>query len=292
MTTKYLLSVAAGIVGGIVLFAPFNVFAAEIIFKVIPNNSAIDEVTIIEVLIDSQSKDLNGVEGTVNFQETNGAVISSVLVENGGSVLSLWPVEPKYSVKEKTIHFAGGNPKSFSHEGLLFRVRLFASQPGEVKVSWVGGQAYLGDGRGTKENIYSRSITATLIKSESGQAGQPSIDSAPPKFEAVEVGQDSSVFDGKYFISFHATDNISGLARYEVSEDGEVTTVSGGVYVLKDQERNAQVTITAYDKAGNSKTINVSTKDKGASSFAITILILIILMFVSVFYGYKKFIKK
>jgi len=279
-----------GVVWGFVLLAPQNAFAAQLFFKIIPNDTG-DGATVVEVRIDPQAKNLNAVEGTIGLRDVGSAGILSVMVETGGSVLTLWPALPQYYPNEKVVRFVGGATEGFDRESLILRMRIFASLPGNANISWIGGSAYLDNGRGTKENVSARSITVSLTKSDISAFGKLSHDNTPPHFDAVEVGRDPSVYDGKYFISFHATDDDSGLARYEVKEDQELTNIFNGVYVLKNQDRKARVTITAYDQAGNSKTIEVPLRFNWVKS--VIIILLVILIFFFVFrYGYKKITKK
>jgi len=284
------LYLALGVTGLFVILMPQNVFAAELIFKLIPNNTVNDGATIIEARIDPQSKVLNVVEGIINFQ---GAIIDklSVEVETGGSVLTLWPTPPQYLSGEKVIRFTGGRPNGFNHEGLLFRIRLASSLSGNAIISWISGTAYLNDGKGTQETISSRSITISLDKQNPDMIAKSSLDSAPPYFDITEIGRDPDVYDGKYFVSFHAIDDISGVERYEVKEGQTVTNVADGIYVFKDQDRKTAITITAYDKAGNSKTIEIPRKFDWVK-YVIIILLLVIILSVAWRYGYKKIIKK
>ena len=118
----------------------------------------------------------------------------------------------------------------------------------------------MSDGEGTPIGISSRSLTIALSPSTPNQINASSQDSIPPYFETVEVSHDPDTFDGKYFLSFHAVDDLSGIARYEVVEDNVTTEAKNGVYVLRDQERNSKIIIIAHDQAGNSASIKVPTK--------------------------------
>lgn len=151
----------AGMAGLFIISLPLNVFAAQIIFKVVPNNVTGDRATIVEARIDPQSKDLNVVEGIVNFQGTITDKLS-VEVDADGSVLTIWPTPPQYLSSEKVIRFTGGVPGGFNHESLLFRMRLSSPLSGNIIISWIDGAAYLSDGLGTKETISTMSVTVNL----------------------------------------------------------------------------------------------------------------------------------
>jgi hypothetical protein len=274
--------------GLIIFLTPQTTLAAQLIFKVAPATS--DGVTIVEAYFNPEAKKINVVEGVISFQ---GATVNdlSVGVETGGSILTMWPTPPLYLAKDKVVRFVGGVPQGFDKEGLLFRMRLTSTSSSSVSVLWSGGMSYLNDGQGTKENIFARSVTVNLDKQNSETAVVPSSDNTPPAFVSVETGRDPNTYDGKYFISINATDDISGVKRYEVKEGEEITEVTDGVYVLKNQDRNIPVTVIAYDQAGNSKTIEIPARLNSTKNATIILLIIIIFIAGS-FYAYKKIIKK
>jgi hypothetical protein len=150
-------------------FAPQNIFAAELNFIVVPNRTGDNKTTIVEVRIDPQSKKINVVEGAINFSGSATENLS-VQIENGNSVLPLWPTPPQYVSDEKTIRFVGGVPNGFNNEGLLFIMRLSPSVIGGLKISYADGSAYLSDGKGTRENVFSKPLQINL--NESGNTDQ------------------------------------------------------------------------------------------------------------------------
>lgn len=290
MRKIFSLYVAIGLASLLMLLVPQNVFGAQLTFKEIPNSTLGDKTTVIEVRIDPQSKKLNVVEGTIDFQGTVSDKLS-VGIETGGSALKLWPTAPKYIPSEKAIRFIGGVPGGFNNESLLFRMRLTSLSSGNVTIAWIDGTAYLNDGKGTKEAISAEPVTLTVNPQNADAVSEFSLDVTPPTFEAVEVGQDPTVYGGKYFVSFQAADDISGVERYEVKEGQTITNVIDGVYVPRDQSFKTPITVTAYDQAGNSTTVEVPARFNWAKGVTI-ILLIVIVLFLAFLYGYKKIIKK
>ena len=239
-----------------IILCPHLVYGAQLVFEPASNLTGDGQAAIIEIRIDPQSKVLNAVEGVITFQ---GSITDQLVVETetGGSVLTLWPIQPQYSATEKAIHFTGGVPGGFNQEGLLFRLRLFSPVSGVVNIGWTSGSAYLNDGKGTAESISSKSINVNLSAQNLETVNKFSADTNPPSFDSVEIGQDQNTYNGQYFISFHANDDVSGIDRYEVKEGQTVTTLIDGVYIFKNQNRTDPVYITVYDKAGNSATATV-----------------------------------
>lgn len=237
-----------------------TVYAGEVSFHVVPNSVPHDTATIIEVYFDPKGEDLNALEGTLILMGAEKVQVSSVILETGGSIFSFWPVLPVYTAGDHAIRFTGGSPEGMKERGLLFRMRLFSKRPGTVTLSWIGGSAYVNDGVGTASGVSSRSLTTTLSYGEPNIISPSSIDTEPPYFDTLLVSRDTDVYEGKYFVSFHASDDISGVSRYTVVENQITTDVSGGAYVLLDQERKSRVILTAYDHAGNSSSVKVPTK--------------------------------
>jgi hypothetical protein len=257
-----------------------SVYAGEVSFHVVPNTVPHDTATIIEVYFDPKEEDLNVLEGTLIIENAETVQISSVILETGGSVFSLWPVPPVYTAEDHAIRFTGGRPEGLKERGFLFRMRLFSKQAGTVTLSWIGGSAYRNDGVGTASGVSSRSLTTTLSYGEPNIISPSSIDTEPPIFDTVLVSQDPGVYEGKYFVSFHASDDISGVSRYTVVENQISTDVSGGAYVLLDQERKSRVILTAYDHAGNSVSVKVPTKYALVSKILLGILMSVVAGFV------------
>jgi hypothetical protein len=140
---------------------PATVFGAQLSFELSPNQSPDGQATVVDVRMDPQSKLLNVVEGVIVFE---GAISDevSVGIETDGSVLTIWPTPPNYFSQEKAVRFTGGVPGGFNQTGLLFRLRMSSPVSGEVKINWVNGAAYLNDGEGTKEPVFSKSMKVNL----------------------------------------------------------------------------------------------------------------------------------
>ncbi len=152
---------------------PQSVFSADLTFKVIPNTEVGDSTTIIEVRIDPQSKKLNVVEGAIGFSGPASDNLA-VQVENGQSILPMWPTAPQYDKTQKVVNFTGGIPNGFDSEGLLFRLRLSPTLSGDLYLTYQNGSAYLNDGKGTKEPISSQPLKIQVNKSAQNEAVQDS----------------------------------------------------------------------------------------------------------------------
>ncbi len=146
---------------------PQYVRAAELLFK-----AASDQKTI-EVWVNPQSKEMNVVEGTIRF---SGPAADGLMVhvENGQSILPIWPNSPLYNENSQTIEFVGGVPNGFTTEGLLFRLKLYPTKTGTLEIDYVDGAGYLNDGVGTKEAITSETFMVDLNEAEGEGLGNDS----------------------------------------------------------------------------------------------------------------------
>ena len=149
------------VVGACSLLVPGVIRAAQVSFEVASREDIGNNAAVIEVYIDPQAKELNVVEGVVGIV-SEGDEDLSVIVENGESVLKLWPIPPQYDAESRSIRFSGGSPQGFSDTSLIFRLRLQAAEPERVTAAWLGGMAYLNDGKGTAEPISAKSLKMNM----------------------------------------------------------------------------------------------------------------------------------
>lgn len=90
-----------GAIAVISICAPFKLFAAEVTFKALPHTASVDGTTVVEVRIDPESKKLNVVEGTLTLSGPASENLS-VQIENGQSILPIWPTAPQYASSTKS----------------------------------------------------------------------------------------------------------------------------------------------------------------------------------------------
>lgn len=220
-------------------------------------NAALDTF-IVEVKLDTEGSEVNAVEGVIEITSAQPFEILDIIL--GGSDLTLWPTKPSLSNKNNVsiITYTGGMPGGFKKsDALIMKIALVSQQAGQLQITPKSTKVYLNDGQGTEANINARSLSLNIlqpgIKTENELEGIIAADNEPPAEFKINLGHDESVYDGKYFISFQATDNGSGLSHYEVKEGDRNTLRSGTTYILQDQSLNSDISVTAYDKAGNSR---------------------------------------
>ncbi len=167
------------------LLAPQSISAAEINFNLKPSGSGDNKQTVVEVRVNPQSKRLNLIEGKIKFAGSMTDKMS-VQVENGNSVLNIWPVPPIYNEKDKSINFIGGKPDGFQSEGLLFIMKINSSGAGDLNISYTDGSVYLNDGKGTKVSVYSKPVQISGSQDVSFKSGAS--DSITDQGENIQPG--------------------------------------------------------------------------------------------------------
>ncbi|MFC1687062.1 cohesin domain-containing protein [Patescibacteria group bacterium] len=88
------------------------------------------------------------------------------------------------------------------------------------------------------------------------------VDVKPPLPISLEIGQEPSLYDGKYFLVFSATDEHSGISHFDVTEGEETYKGVSSPYIVKDQSMERVVVVTAYDNAGNSTRYVIGEEDE------------------------------
>ena len=178
-TTRFLIIICLTV---FLIHLPKNTFGAELSFKIVPNTND-DSTKTIEVRIDPESKRLNVIDGEILFSGTSSGDLK-VQVENGQSILPIWPTPPQYSSDNKSIIFTGGIPNGFDSEGLLFRMRVSSNIIGDLEISYTGN-AYLNDGKGTQVKISSDSIKFSVDKTEGDAKNVKSFDIIKYKYVII-----------------------------------------------------------------------------------------------------------
>jgi len=112
------------------------------------------------------------------------------------------------------------------------------------------------------------------------------IDTVLPEEFEPEIGQDKTVFHGKYFLSFTTHDKISGIDYYEIAEldkreyerkteEEIVWKVGESPHLLEDQSLQSIIKIKAVDKAGNERITEIIPTEKPSLLYWIPIFIFI-----------------
>lgn len=233
---------------------PANVFAASISASSARSISAKDTATI-GVYLNTEGQMINTIDGTVSLSDTHGGNFEVKELSLAQSQVDLWTRKPSLD-DSNTISFVGGIPGGITGEKLLlFTVIVKINDSGTFTVSPKNINVFLHDGLGTSLAVEKNSSTITVgaPKENVYDAWKEIVsnDNNAPKPFTIEMVQDPNLYEGKKFLSFETTDDESGIWYYEVKEGNNPPVRTGNHYVLINQKSNLDITVTAYDKAGN-----------------------------------------
>lgn len=207
---------------------------------------------VLRVMLNTEGKSINTIEGNIQVKGFEKDILQ---IHEGGSDFTMWPDKP--SLVGDTISFVGGVPSGIdTGNALLFTI---VAKPKDINMAYIAFKnitAYVNDGTGSTVSVKGDAIKLTEVSVNNANTvnsiGDTLLsDTVPPLAFEVTLGQDSSILNGKYFISFSTNDANSGVSRYEVQEgDGQLIR-SGSPYQLQDQSLQSRVTVRAIDNAGN-----------------------------------------
>jgi len=214
---------------------------------------------IIEIRLDSEQEYINAVEANLTFPQD---ILEVQDFSQGNSILTLWVKFPTIDGDSGLVSFAGGVPGGYEGtDGLLgkivFSVVLRDVLRGSAQVVFQDdSQVLLNDGLGSKAKLTTKGAEFSIlpeIPEVSKDEWQEELekDKIPPETFEIEISQDSSVFEGKYFITFSTTDKQTGIDYFEIKEGKRDWKKGESPYLLEDQSLSGIIKVRAVDKAGN-----------------------------------------
>jgi hypothetical protein len=242
------------------LALPTIASAANIDFLLSTSTIQVGDTFSISVRLITDDEKINVLDGEIGLVD-NRKISSFAGINLGNSAFSLWPNKPSLDDRTGRITFTGGTPGSVSnHESSLFNINIKAEREGTINLEPRTLNAYLDDGHGSKINIKGKTLTIKIGPDTDGIVSNhwqtvKTGDHTPPKVFRVESGQNIPTYPEGKFLSFFAEDNESGIAYYEVSENGREVVRTGNSYVLLDQKGGHRVKVIAYDHAGNKRVV-------------------------------------
>ena len=277
--------------------APVPALAARIYLDTASSSIGVGDTVVVNVKIDSENELVNVIDGSIRL-DAGFSLVEVKELSVAGSILTVWPHKPTLSSDKKSISFVAGIPGGInSPNATLFKIILDARQTGTLRLKPNQMAVYLNDGKGTLAPTQSIPLEISIHKAMAGAAPRNdwastiSSDTTSPEPFMVVMGRDASVFEGKQFIAFNASDADSGIDHYLVAEGDLPVAESGDNYVLKNQDTPETIIVTAYDKAGNSRVVTYHTPSAVPEQVIIIIFIVIILLVGGV-YWYSRFGKK
>ncbi len=282
-----------------VLLLPHSTFASTIYIDTDHSDFFVGDTILFSVHINSENKDINTVEGEVLLDYAAEAVSLSE-INTSDSAFSLWPTKPFPSESNTSISFVGGSPGGFiSKDAIIFNLVLKLQKTGHILLSPHNIGVYLNDGKGTKDTVSTKDLVINVLPKTSDTQSIDdwntilSNDKTAPKSFEITIGNDLSIFDNQYFISFFTTDAESGVAYYEVQEGENEFVRADSPYKLRNQSLTNIIKVKAVDKAGNERIEKLIPSTTNIfSSKKILLLIVACILITTVFYTLRKKLKR
>jgi hypothetical protein len=272
-------------------FVPLGLSASTVYIDSSQTEFHVGDRAVLNVRLNTEGKSINTVEGNISLDIPIG-VASVGDLSLSQSSFSLWPRKPSLSANGRSISFVGGIPNGLnSDNAILFKIIINLEKPGSVNFAPNDVVAYLNDGKGTKQIVSPKDLNLNVLQGGATVTAQDtwkktlSDDKTPPESFEVILGQEGSVFDGKKFLSFSTIDKQSDVKYYEVIEGNNPPVRSGNTYVLQNQDKVGQITVLAYDSAGN---VRKEVFNKSYANLYYILAVLVLLRLVMWIYKKRK----
>ena len=277
---KSQLKIISIVIIGFILF-PAVSLAAILYLEPVQGEYYQEDTFIVEIRLNTEGEYINTVKTDLKFSED---ILEVKDLSKGNSVLTLWVKTPAFSNQAGTISFIGGVPAGYQGwDGLLGRIIFEAKKEGKVEINFQEDyQVFLNDGFGTPAELTTKGVILTILPEKleiprDEWLRQLEKDTISPEAFDIEIIQDPSIFERKYFIIFSTTDKQTGLDYYEIKEGEKDWQRGESPYLLEDQSLESIIKVKAIDKAGNERTVLIGPLRFPEKRFPYWIIILILM---------------
>ena len=268
------------------------VLARASLLYVEPQYKTIDggsETLYVDVLVDTGSNTINAIESSITV---SGAKVFDTVLNQ--SIVGYWIKEPE--LENDVVKFSSLKPGGYSsgsyvgQENVSNYNRLFTlvlrptSETVTVSFDQQKTIVLLNDGSGTRDSV---ETTPRSLKLSDLDVRVKEIDLVPPKDLAVDIVEDYALPKGTYLFVISATDDQSGIDRYEMldRDTGEWIEI-GSRFSTSYPDRIEAIRV--FDKSGNVSVLSIN--NKGSSSLWYILTIVVVLLAIYLFYAlfYRK----
>lgn len=267
------------------IFFSQSVLAASLNLNVDKNNLSEGGITTLVVSLNTEGQSINTIEGDLKYDD---AFVKAEFINIGSSFVNFWIEKPNLKTTG-IVHFSGMTPGGVSFvDGEAFKVIFRAKKTGNTNLSLSNVSLLLNDGKGGTASVKVKNVDLKINQDKvvNDAIGTISGDKIPPEKFSFERAVSPSLFDNKYFISFSTTDKESGVDHYQICELFNCVTAESP-YLLKNQTPFYYIKVNAYDMNGNPTSATLVS-----DWLAPFIILLILIIFISGFYIYRKFFHK
>ena len=223
----------------------------------------------VDVMVDAGNDNLNAFGGSISFPNRLLEVKS---INDGDSIVNFWIDRPSSSstgAGAGIISWNGITPQGFrgvlgpyegERPGKIFSVVFSPISAGSGSITPSNVKMLINDGKGTQAGVSASPLAFSVTGGGSAGNAPARRDLNPPEDFKPEIASDPSIFDGRYFLAFAATDKESGIDHYEVLETRNQEPGTGkwtnaeSPYLLEDQTLSSFIFVKAVDKSGNERT--------------------------------------
>ncbi len=269
-------------------------YASTLILKQDKTNYDIGEQFFVDILINTDSTFINGIEGNVLYNN-----LEFLRAEEGTSIIGLWVDKPIN--KNESIHFLGIIPNGFSGlidpfnskiklPGEIIRLIFQTKKEGSAFIKTNNFYTTLNDGLGTVNHISPTELNLTISKNQKENIYKIKNDTKPRL--TAKVIRDSSLYKNKYVLIFNASDKKTGIKEVVIKEGNHKWKKIESPYLLEDQTRHSIITLQATNYSGSSIFMNIDSLPSKTYSLVniilnIVLLLLLIIIIKKIYEKYK-----
>jgi len=246
----------------------------------------------VTAYLNTQEDDINAVEGLISFP---GELLEVVEVREGSSIVSFWVEEPEATSKE-SIGFSGIIPGGFAGvKGKVVSIVFESKKEGSGAIEFENMTALINDGEATPASVSSlplRLVVTNTANPKDLEEFAVSEDKAPPEIFTPTVSLLPDIKKNKYFLVFSTQDKLSGIDYYEIKEGNRRTKVVESPYLLRRQNLDVDIAVTAVDKSGNERIAMIPARNPQVVWYQDTSKLIIIIVITTILYLLWKLRKK
>ena len=243
---------------GVSFFSGQHAHGAEFYFEKLSPVVREGDDFMIGLRLRSEGESLNAIQAELSITPN----LSVLGIEDGGSIITIWNEHPRVPSNENSsLVFAGIIPGGYEGEdGSILRFKMRAKTAGPATVSLANYGVLKNDGLGSGASTTIKSLVFEIEPRFGSSTSIESQDRLPPEPFTPQISKDESIFEGRYFLTFHTADKQSGIDYYEVLEVSPTNQPPEGStdwqtaespYELKDQGLSSDIYVRAFDRAGN-----------------------------------------
>lgn len=237
-------------------FSAQQVRAATLQFSEDSLTLAPESLTEVTVTLRSESSRINAVEGSIQIPE--GIFIDEIYT--GNSIISYWVEQPE--LRGNKIIFSGIVPGGYQGgEVKLFSYTFSGVEEGDFHFSFTNPHVFLHDGKASDAVLDEVGMNVRVRRGYAEGDFEQIEDLEPPQIFYPEILQEAEMYNGNVVLIFFAQDKGTGVAYYTVREGNHDPVVATSPYVLQYQRILKEIEVTAYDHAGNKRTVVLHSKD-------------------------------